>query len=59
LATKQTRIPFPKSANWHAEETLSLVYVDLCGPMTPATAGGNKYFMLFVDDTQDGCRCIY
>jgi transposase InsO family protein len=26
------------------------VYVDLCGPVTPATAGGNKYFMLLVDD---------
>jgi hypothetical protein len=41
---------FQKSANWHAEEKLSLVYVDLCGPVTPATAGGNKYFMLLVDD---------
>jgi hypothetical protein len=26
------------------------VYVDLCGPITPATLGGNKYFMLLVDD---------
>jgi hypothetical protein len=50
LAAKQTRAPFPKSAQWHATEKLSLVYVDLCGPITPATAGGNKYFMLLVDD---------
>jgi len=27
-----------------------VVYVDLCGPITPATPGGNKYFMLLVDD---------
>lgn len=23
---------------------------DLCGPIEPATAGGNKYFLLLVDD---------
>lgn len=50
LAAKQTRQPFPKSTQWHAKEKLSLVYVDLCGPIVPATAGGNKYFMLLVDD---------
>lgn len=50
LTAKQTRQPFPKSAQWHATEKLSLVYVDLCGPIVPATAGGNKYFMLLVDD---------
>lgn len=50
LVAKQTRMPFPKSAQWHAEEKLSLVYVDLCGPVTPTTVGGNKYFMLLVDD---------
>jgi len=26
------------------------VYVDLCGPITPPTPAGNKYFMLLVDD---------
>jgi len=29
---------------------LSLVYVDLCGPITPKIAGDNRYFMLLVDD---------
>jgi len=50
LTAKQTRFPFPKSAQWLAEEKLALVYVDLCGPITPVTTGGNKYFMLLVDD---------
>ena len=47
---KQTRIQFPKFTNFRAEELLGLVYVALCGPITPATPAGNKYFILFVDD---------
>jgi hypothetical protein len=35
---------------WRADEPLELVHVDLCGPITPETVGGNKYFMLIVDD---------
>ena len=26
------------------------MHVDLCGPITPSTLAGNKYFMLLVDD---------
>jgi hypothetical protein len=37
-------------SSWRADEPLELVHVDLCGPITPETAGGNKYFMLLVDD---------
>jgi hypothetical protein len=50
LAAKQTRATFPRATQWHADEKLKLVHVDLCGPITPETAGGNKYFMLLVDD---------
>jgi hypothetical protein len=50
LAAKQTRAPFPRSTHWRADEPLELVHVDLCGPIIIATAGGNKYFMLLVDD---------
>jgi hypothetical protein len=50
LVAKQTRVPFPHSAHWRADDSLELVHVDLCGPITPATAGGNKYFMLLIDD---------
>jgi transposase InsO family protein len=32
------------------EEKLELVHEDLCGPVTPATPGGKRYFFLLVDD---------
>jgi len=41
---------FPKTTSFRAEKPLQLVYVDLCGPITPPTPAGNKYFMLLVDD---------
>lgn len=50
LAAKQTRIPFPHALHWRADEELKIVHIDLCGPISPATVGGNKYFMLVVDD---------
>lgn len=28
---------------------LELVHTDLCGPISPSTKGGNKYFLLLVD----------
>ena len=31
-------------------DALELVHSDLCGPITPATNGGRRYFLLFVDD---------
>ncbi|XP_066323768.1 uncharacterized protein [Miscanthus floridulus] len=39
-----------KVSRWRADEPLELLHIDLCGPITPETAGGNKYFMLIVDD---------
>jgi hypothetical protein len=50
LAGKQRRRPFPKTATYQAEELLELVHRDLCGPITPATHGGRRYFLLLVDD---------
>jgi len=50
LAGKQARKFFPKTTSFRAEKPLQLVYVDLCGPITPPTPAGNKYFMLLVDD---------
>jgi len=52
LVAKQTRTPFPHSTHWRADE---LVHVDLCGPITPSTLSGNKYFMLLVDDCTRWC----
>lgn len=50
LMSKQTRKPFPFKANYTAERALELIHGDLCGPIEPATMGGNKYFLLLVDD---------
>lgn len=48
--SKHSRRPFPKQTTFQAKQKLELVHADLCGPITPATLGGNKYFLLLVDD---------
>lgn len=50
VLTKQRRLPFPQQASFRAKERLELVHGDLCGPVTPATPGGRRYFLLLVDD---------
>jgi transposase InsO family protein len=50
LAGKQRRRSFPKTARYRADEQLELVHGDLCGPITPATHCGRKFFLLLVDD---------
>lgn len=50
LMAKQTRRPFPNQSTYNANSVLDLVHGDLCGPISPETAGGNKYFFLLVDD---------
>ncbi|KAK3133143.1 hypothetical protein QOZ80_6AG0532910 [Eleusine coracana subsp. coracana] len=50
VLTKQRRFPFPQQTSFRAKERLELVHGDLCGPVTPATPGGRRYFLLLVDD---------
>lgn len=50
LMSKQTRISFPSQSNFVAKERLELIHADICGPVSPATPSGNRYFLLFVDD---------
>lgn len=50
LMSKQTRRKFPQQSLFHAKEKLELIHGDLCGPITPTTQAGNKYFFLLVDD---------
>jgi transposase InsO family protein len=50
LVGKQRRAPFPQAAKFRARERLELVHADICGPITPATPGGKRYFLLMVDD---------
>jgi hypothetical protein len=50
VLTKQRRLPFPQQSSFRAKERLKLVHRDLCGPVTPATPGGRRYFLLLIDD---------
>ncbi|KAD5802449.1 hypothetical protein E3N88_13809 [Mikania micrantha] len=50
MVAKQTRLPFPQETTWRASKPLELIHADLCGPITPSTMGGNKFFFLLVDD---------
>ncbi|KAK3121821.1 hypothetical protein QOZ80_8BG0661360 [Eleusine coracana subsp. coracana] len=50
VLTKQWRLPFPRQASFRAQERLELVNGELCGPVTPATPGGRRYFLLLVND---------
>ena len=53
LVGKQRRLSFPKAAKYRAADALELVHGDLCGPIMPATNGGQRYFLLLMDD----CSC--
>jgi transposase InsO family protein len=50
VLTKQKRLPFPQQSSFQAKERLELVHGDLCGPVTPTTPGGRRYFLLLIDD---------
>jgi hypothetical protein len=41
---------FPHTAQRRATKVLELVHGDLCGPITPVTPSGKRYFLLLVDD---------
>lgn len=50
LMSKQTRSAFPSQSSYPAKKVLELVHGDLCGPLSPSTAAGNRYMFLLVDD---------
>jgi transposase InsO family protein len=50
VLTKQRRLPFSQQSSFQAKERLELMHGDLCGPVTPATTGGRRYFLLLIDD---------
>nr|KYP55958.1 Retrovirus-related Pol polyprotein from transposon TNT 1-94 [Cajanus cajan] len=47
---KQARTSFPRSSEYRAKEQLGLIHTDLCGPITPESFSGKKYFVSFIDD---------
>jgi len=50
LAGKHRRTLFPQRALARSTGVLQLLHGDLCGPITPPTPSGNRYFLLLVDD---------
>ncbi|GJW48913.1 zinc finger, CCHC-type containing protein [Tanacetum coccineum] len=56
VVAKQMRQSFPNKPQWRASKLLKLVHADLCGPITLQSTGGNRYFLLIVDDW---CRYMW
>lgn len=50
LLSKQARAPFPSQSKFAAKERLELIHGYICGPISPPTPAGNRYFLLLVDD---------
>ena len=50
VVTKLKHRPFPCQASYDTNEQLKLVHGDLCGPVSPTTLGGRRYFLLLVND---------
>lgn len=47
---KQTRSRFKHAASKRAKQPLGVVYSNVCESFEVTTFGGNKYFLLFVDE---------
>ena len=52
VAGKHHRTPFPLTSSYRATEPLELIYADICGPTSPPTLGGSKYFLVIDDYTR-------
>lgn len=50
VVTKQHREPFPIDKSWKAKNVLELVHYDICGPISPISNGGKRYFFSFIDN---------
>lgn len=50
VVSKQHREPFPTGKSWRAKKVLELVHSDICGPISPTSNGGKRYFISFIDD---------
>ena len=50
IAGKHHRMSFPKLSSFRATELLELIHTDICGPISPPTLGGSRYFLLIIDD---------
>lgn len=48
VSAKMTRLPFGKRTK--SKRILEIIHSDICGPITPETFDGCKYFVTFIDD---------
>lgn len=48
ISGKMTRFPF--GTRTKSKRMLEIVHTDVCGPITPESYDGNKYFVTFIDD---------
>lgn len=56
VVSKRSRTSFPNGrGSRKTNSVLQLVHIDLCGPMSEQSLGGNKYFFLLVDDYSRFC----
>jgi gag-polypeptide of LTR copia-type/Integrase core domain/GAG-pre-integrase domain/Zinc knuckle len=51
---KQTRLPSSKREQ-ESTAILDLVHTDICGPISPTSIGGSRYFITFTDDFSRKC----
>lgn len=50
LMAKQPRGPFPSALTYKSHKVLELIHGNLCGPISPCTLSGKRYFLHLVDD---------
>nr|KYP31898.1 Retrovirus-related Pol polyprotein from transposon TNT 1-94 [Cajanus cajan] len=55
---KHARTSFPRNSEYQAKEQLGLVHTDLCGPITPESFSGKRFFVSFIDNFSRK-TCVY
>lgn len=50
VAGKQTRNKFTEILESRSRRPLEIIHTDVCGPMTPDSLNGGRYFVTFIDD---------
>ena len=55
---KMHQLPCPATNQIRSKHRLELIHTDVCGPFTPHSLGGSRYFVTFVDD-YSRCCAVY
>ena len=46
----QSWLPLPSGKSWREDAPLKFVHTNICGSLDPVSLGGNRYFIIFIDD---------